>query len=314
VESYRGVCMRFRRYASLCVVACLAGTTSTLLGGSLAAAASHARRVPPSWNKARALVPATIRKTGVVSVATTASYPPYELYASNNKTIVGVDPDLGHAIGNVLGLKFEFHNVTYDAIPAEIKDGHYDVGMSAIGVFKFREKVVNFVDYATFGEAFLTAKTSSFKADDLSQVCGETIAAQSGTSESIQLGEQNKICISEHKKGVTSLTYPSENTAVLAVHSGRAPVLFADLATVDWVLKENPGQYRLLIVHDPKIKGLTGPYGIALAKSSKLLKPIESALKILIADGKYEKIFAKWGVKQDEIRTVEINHGVTTST
>ncbi len=297
-----------------CLLACLAATTSTFAVSGLAGASPHSGGTPSAWKKARALVPAAIRKSGVVTVATTASYPPYELYASNNKTIVGVDPDLGHAIGKVLGLKFEFHNVTYDDIPTEIKDGHYDVGMSAIGVFKFREKVVNFVDYATFGEAFLTPKTSSFKADDLSQVCGETIAAQSGTSESIQLGKQSKICTSEHKKAVTALTYPSENTAVLAVHSGRAPVLFADLATADWVLKENPGQYRLLIVHDPAIKGLTGPYGIALAKGSKLLAPIEAAVKILIADGTYEKIFAKWGVKQDEVRTVQINHGVTTTT
>lgn len=306
--------MRFRYLATWCLLVCVAATSATVAGSGLAAASSRSGPVPPAWKSARALLPATIRKSGVVTVATTASYPPYELYASNNKTIIGVDPDLGHALGDVLGLKFQFHNVTYDAIPTEIKDGHYDLGMSAIGVFKFREKVVNFVDYATFGEAFLTPKTSSFKADDLSQVCGDTIAAQSGTSESIQLGEQSKICTSEHKKGVTALTYPSENTAVLAVHSGRAPVLFADLATADWVLKENPGEYRLLIVHDPTIKGLTGPYGIALAKSSKLLEPVEAALKILIADGTYEKIFAKWGVKQDEIRTVQINHGVTTST
>lgn len=306
--------MRLRNFSVWCLLACLAATTSTFAVSGLAGASPHSGGTPSAWKKARALVPAAIRKSGVVTVATTASYPPYELYASNNKTIVGVDPDLGHAIGKVLGLKFEFHNVTYDDIPTEIKDGHYDVGMSAIGVFKFREKVVNFVDYATFGEAFLTPKTSSFKADDLSQVCGETIAAQSGTSESIQLGKQSKICTSEHKKAVTALTYPSENTAVLAVHSGRAPVLFADLATADWVLKENPGQYRLLIVHDPAIKGLTGPYGIALAKGSKLLAPIEAAVKILIADGTYEKIFAKWGVKQDEVRTVQINHGVTTTT
>jgi len=312
--------MRFRSLATWCLPVCLAaaasatGVDSGAVGAAARSAGGAARSagVPAAWKSARALVPASIRKSGVVTVATTASYPPYELYASNNKTIVGVDPDLGHALGKVLGLDFEFHNVTYDAIPTEIKDGHYDLGMSAIGVFKFREKVVDFVDYATFGEAFLTPKTSTFTSDDLSEVCGETIAAQSGTSESIQLGEQNKICTSEHKKGVNALTYPSENTAVLAVHSGRAPVLFADLATADWVLKENPGEYRLLVVHDPSIKGLTGPYGIALAKTSKLLKPVEAALEILISDGTYQKIFAKWGVKQDEIRTVQINHGVTT--
>jgi polar amino acid transport system substrate-binding protein len=242
-----------------------------------------------------------------VTVATDASYPPYELYAANNKTIIGVDPDLGSALGTVLGLRFEFTQVSYDTIPTELADHRYDIGMSGIGDFKWREKVVTFVDYATFGEGFLAPVKSTFDATDLTQVCGDAISAQSGTSESIQLGEQSKLCTKSGKKPITSLTFPSENTAVLAVRSGRAQALFADLATVEWVAKESNGLYKVLNVHDNSIAGITGPYGIAFAKGSALIKPVELALKALIADGTYQKIFAKWGVTDDELRNVTIN-------
>jgi polar amino acid transport system substrate-binding protein len=303
--------MKIRGFVTLCTIVCLAVALSGC-GSSSGAASAQGKKhmsssVPAAWAKLRALVPASYRSSGVVRVATDASYPPYELYASNNKTIIGVDPDLGHAIGKVLGLRFAFTQVSYDTIPTELQAHRYDIGMSGIGDFKWREKVVNFVDYATFGEAFLTPASSSFKATDLTQVCGDTISAQSGTSESIQLSQQNSICKKDGKKPISSLTFPSENTAVLAVHSGRSQALFADLATVAWVAKQSPGQYKVLEVHDPSIKGLTGPYGIAFPKGSPLLKPVEAALKLLIADGTYQKIFAKWGVKVDEIRTVTVN-------
>jgi polar amino acid transport system substrate-binding protein len=300
--------MKARGFAVLCTIACLAVALSGC-GSSSAASppSSKPSSVPAAYAALRALVPASYRRSGVVRVATDASYPPYELYASNNTTIIGVDPDLGHAIGNVLGLRFDFTQVSYDTIPTELQAHRYDIGMSGIGDFKWREKVVDFVDYATFGEAFLTPSGSSFHATDLTQACGDTISAQSGTSESIQLGQQDQICKKEGKKPISSLTFPSENTAVLAVHSGRAQALFADLATVEWVAAQSPSQYQVLEVHDPSIAGLTGPYGIAFPKGSPLLKPVEGALKLLIANGTYEKIFAKWGVKADEIRTVTIN-------
>jgi polar amino acid transport system substrate-binding protein len=303
--------MDFRGFPALCVAACLALLLSAC-GSSSPPASSNAGKhksssVPAAYAQLRKLVPASYKKTGVVSVATDASYPPYELYASNNKTIIGVDPDLGHAIGKVLGLRFNFTQVSYDTIPTELQAHRYDIGMSGIGDFKWREKVVDFVDYATFGEGFLTPSSSSFKANDLTEVCGDTISAQSGTSESIQLSQQNKICKNKGKKPITSLTFPSENTAVLAVHSGRSQALFADLATVAWVAKQSPGQFRVLEVHDPSIKGLTGPYGIAFPKGSPLMKPVEGALKLLIANGTYGKIFAKWGVQVDEIKTITVN-------
>jgi polar amino acid transport system substrate-binding protein len=303
--------MKFRTLAARLFSVGLVAIVSTTTGGTIAAASSHGASVPSSWQNARKLVPASIRHNGIVGVATTASYPPYELYASNNETIIGVDPDLGKALGKILGLKFEFHNVTFGAIPTELSDGHYDLGMSAIGDLTSRQKILNFVDYASYGEAFLTPSGSSFKTRDLADVCGETIASQASTSESAQLANQNKICSNEGKKAINVLTYPSENTAVLAVHSGRAPALFTDLPTAIWVAKQSPGEYRVIPMHDPKMKGITGLYGIAFSKTSKLLKPVEAALKILIGNGTYKRIFTKWGVKRQMLRKVTINHAVT---
>src|SRR5205807_6075478 len=63
-----------------------------------------------------AKLPASLQHGGTVKVATDASYAPNEFFASDNKTVVGMDVDLGHAIGKELGLTFDFTNVSFDSI------------------------------------------------------------------------------------------------------------------------------------------------------------------------------------------------------
>ncbi|MGI8457348.1 MAG: transporter substrate-binding domain-containing protein, partial [Propionibacteriaceae bacterium] len=41
-------------------------------------------------------------------MATNPSYPPFESTAKDGKTIVGLDPDLANAVGQVLGVRIEF--------------------------------------------------------------------------------------------------------------------------------------------------------------------------------------------------------------
>ena len=73
----------------------------------------------------------SIASTGSVTIASDATYPPMESIAPGTTTIIGMDPDLGHAIGTVLGIKFGFQNVTFNKILLGLKSGQYDLGMSS---------------------------------------------------------------------------------------------------------------------------------------------------------------------------------------
>ena len=55
---------------------------------------------------AAAKVPAALKSAGTIKVASDASYPPDEFFGSDNKTVQGMDVDLGRAIGQDLGLTF----------------------------------------------------------------------------------------------------------------------------------------------------------------------------------------------------------------
>ena len=57
-----------------------------------------------------------IASKGELTVATDATYPPAELFAEDGSTIEGMDVDLGTAIGQVMGLKWNFVNAGFDSI------------------------------------------------------------------------------------------------------------------------------------------------------------------------------------------------------
>ncbi len=127
-------------------------------------------------------VPKAIASKGSVTVASDATYPPMESITPGTTMIVGADPDLGHAIGIVLGLKFNFQNVTFNKILLGLKSGQYDLGMSSFTDEKSREKVVEFTDYFKAGTSFVVPASSSQHLTNLSQICGMTVAVETAGS------------------------------------------------------------------------------------------------------------------------------------
>ena len=59
-----------------------------------------------------------------------------------------MDADLAKALGQVMGLKADVQNVTFDSIIPGLAAGKYDLGMSSFTDTKEREATVDFVTYA----------------------------------------------------------------------------------------------------------------------------------------------------------------------
>ena len=49
------------------------------------------------------------------------------------------------------------------------------------------------------------------------------------------------------------------------------------------------------------------PYGLAVPKNSGMTKPLLSALKTPITNGKYRQILEQWGIQAGVIATPEVN-------
>jgi polar amino acid transport system substrate-binding protein len=242
------------------------------------------------------LVPASIRSKGTLTVAADASYAPNEFFASDGKTIIGMDADLSAALAKTMGLKAKLVNETFDGIIPGLAAGKYDMGASSFTDTKAREKTVNFVDYFSAGESFFTKASGGTSISGLSGLCNKTVAVEKGTTEESDAQAQSKKC------KVTVLSFPDQNAANLALQSGRAQLGFADSPVAAYAVKKSGGQFKLV---GPALEA--APYGLAFPKSSGLDKAVLAALKVLMHNGQYTQILTKWGVQSGAITTPKIN-------
>jgi polar amino acid transport system substrate-binding protein len=273
-----------------------ASSTGTSSGSSSSAIPAVA--ADPAIEK---LVPAAIKSKGALTVAADASYAPNEFVAPDGHTVIGMDPDLMKAIGEVLGLKVKVVNVTFNAIIPGMAAGKYDVGASSFTDSKAREKTVDFVTYLSVGEAFLTKSGSGVNVNALSDLCGHTVSVENGTVEQIDATTQDKKCRAAGKPAVKLLVFPDQNGANLALSSGRAQVDFADSPIIAYQVR----QLGVQVKSSPTFG--VAPYGLALPKGNGMTKPVLEALKKLMADGTYAAILKKWTLQSAAITKPVIN-------
>src|SRR5579884_4308900 len=300
--------------AALCIVALAACGSSSSNSSSNTTASSPSTSSSTSTPSStagnpsvEALVPASIKSKGTLTVAADASYAPNEFFASDGKTVIGMDPDLVKALAAVMGLKVNVVNATFATIIPNLASGRYDMGASSFTDTKAREKVVDFVDYANVGESFYTKASGGASIGSIADICGKTVSVESGTTEQADAKTQSGKCTKAGKPAVNELVFSTQTEANLAVSSGRAQLGFADTPVADYQVKKSGGQFKLVgAAYAP------APYGLAMPKNG-LAKAVLAALKDLISNGTYAKIFSKWGLQGIEIQASQVKINGATS-
>jgi len=158
------------------------------------------------------------------------------------------------------------------------------------------------VSYFKAGISFFAKKGSNPGVETIADLCGKTVAVEKGTVEAEEVEKQNKKCKAEGKGEIKSEVFPGQSEVNLALSSGRAQVAMADSPVAAYQVKQSNGGFELV--------GKSyefAPYGLAVKKGGGLAKPIQSALKELIANGTYKKILEKWGVQEGAITEPQIH-------
>jgi polar amino acid transport system substrate-binding protein len=278
--------------AGVAVAGCGSGGTST--------AAAPAKVAVDA--KVAKEVPAAVKKKGTLVVAADATYPPNEFIGGDGHTVVGMDPDLAHELGRVMGLKVNVRNATFDSIIPGLAAKKYDLGMSSFTDTKAREKTVDFVTYFSAGTSFYVKAHGGPTINTLADLCGHTVAVEKGTTQAADAAKQSKSCTSAGKPAVKVLVFPDQNGANLALSSGRAQVGMADSPVAAYQVKQSGGRFKLV----GKTYG-TAPYGIAIPKGSGMDRPVLDAVKVLMKDGNYQAVMKHWGLQAGAISNPAIN-------
>lgn len=260
----------------------------------------------------RAMVPAKYRDSGVVRVATNAPFPPYEMFSGEgSQELVGLEIDLGRAIGSKLGVDFQFSQQPFDGLITGLQAHKYDVLMAALFDTKERQQVVDFIDYAKAGSAIMVNESNS-DIKTLDDLCGKTVAVQSGSTQERFVGTVNAKCAAENKPFVDVNSFPQFSDEQLALTTGRVEAILHDLSALVYAASQTSAQ-GLVVLTDPAAPGGYDAANVAIgvAKDDTAMREaILGAVSGLIADGTYQEIFTSYSLQASMISKPTINQAI----
>jgi polar amino acid transport system substrate-binding protein len=279
-------------------------------GGGSSDSGSESKGNAPSSAAAKsdpdvvALLPASVKDSGTLTVGTEAQYPPMEFYDTDNKTIIGMDPDIAQGLASLMGLKLELQDASFDSIIPSLASGRYDLGMSSFTITAERQQQVDFVSYFNGGDGLLVKKGNpkDLKIDET--LCGVKVAVLKGSTQDLESAQLlNEECAAAGKPDLDVSVVPGSNDLGLSLQSGRVDGVLTDGSNAADVAKKSNG--KLEVASGPPFN--SAPFGIASQKDSGMAAAVQKALEKMIADGTYEQILQKWGMQDSAITAPETN-------
>ena len=261
--------------AALALTAC-GGSSST---ASSAAASSVASSAAASSEAASAAADVTTVEAGKLTMATNATFPPYEM-TTDNGTIEGIDVDTAQAIADKLGLELQIDDMDFDAALLSVQQGKADIAMAGITVTDERKAVMAFSDsYATGIQSVIVPEGSDIASvDDLS---GKKIGTQRGTT--------GYLYCSDDFGDDAVVAYDNGLTAVQALNNGQVDCVVIDNEPAKAYVEANPGLKILDTSYAEE------DYAIGMNKdNTALLDAVNAALEELKADGTLQSIVDKY--------------------
>ena len=220
----------------------------------------------------------------ILSMATEATFPPYEFY--DGDSIVGIDVEIGKAIAEKLGMEFEVTDIAFDSIIPGVQSGKYSMGLAGMTVSEDRLEEVNFTTpYATGVQVVIIKSGSPITCvDDLFGDKNYTIGTQTGTTGFLYATWD----IEDEGLG-TVKSFAKTTDAIEALKNDQVDCILLDNEPAKALVKANEG----LEILDTEYA--VEDYAIAISKDNEeLLEKINTALEALIADGTVQKIIDKY--------------------
>ncbi len=222
---------------------------------------------------------------GVLTMATNATFPPYEYLESSQ--VVGIDADIAAAIAEKLGLELKIDDMEFDAITEAVSGGKADIGLAGMTVTPERQESVNFtISYATGVQVVIVQEDSSISSvDDLfAEGANHVVGVQRNTTGDIysteDIEEAGLGTISRYSKGVD---------AVQALVTGKVDCVIIDNEPAKAFVESMDG----LKILDTEY--VTEDYAVAMSKdNSQLYEAVNKALQELIDDGTVQKIIDQY--------------------
>ena len=223
---------------------------------------------------------------GVLTVATSPDYAPYEFYAigaDGSAELAGFDIALIKYIADYLKLELEIIPMDFDGVLLELANGSVDLGVAGISPDPDRAESMDFSDiYYEGGQAFITVKDKAGMFSDLASLNNPNVSvgAQNGTIQ-MDLAQQYS-----PKADIVTLTKATDIIAELV--SGK---LDGGYVEYDVAVAYQANYPDLHIVCEVPYEVEGNAIGVKKGNEA-LLKGVNEAIAACIQDGSFSKYVA----------------------
>lgn len=221
-------------------------------------------------------------------VAHDTNFKPFEFKDETGK-YTGFDIELWAEIARRAGLEYTFQPMDFNGIIPGLQTGNIDAAIAAMTITPQRREVVDMSDpYYDTGIMLVVRADDADKYKSLEDLAGKVIASKTGTSSADYLR-------TTFTKAKEVKLFPNNDGMYLEVLGKGADAAFFDESVVRDFARASDGA---LVVVGPLYEGQS--YGIGFPQGSKLVAPVNEALKAMKADGAYKQLYIKWfGVDPD---------------
>jgi polar amino acid transport system substrate-binding protein len=221
----------------------------------------------------------TLKEKGVIRIAMSGAYPPFNFVNDQNE-VVGFDPALGTEIARRMGLEAEIITTACDGIIGGLLANKYDAIVGSMTITEERDEVVDFVGpYYADKRAIFTQAGSDIT----------SIADLEGKKVGLTLGETHEDWARE--KGYDINTYKGLPELLLELENGRVDAIVND--SIAAILAMTAKGQEFAMFEDPD----SAPFGAGIAireGSPELAAQMHAALDEMMEDGTYLALAEEW--------------------
>jgi polar amino acid transport system substrate-binding protein len=253
-----------------------------------------------------ALLPAAYKQKGELTVAMDLHYPPTTFLADDNKTPIGLNPDIARLVAKKLGLKLNFVNTSFDTIIPGIEGGRYDFTATSMSPTPERLKVLDMIDYFNGGVSVAVAAGNPLGLSN-DNLCGKNIAVTKGSNAQLKHlpNVSEWTCTSQGKPAINGITLPNVQEALTQLASKRVDGVFYDTPALVWAATQQPNAIEVLT---PQVDTRTEHIvTVALKKGSPLTPALQAAVQSVLDSPEYQKSLSTWGLTEGAVTEAKLN-------
>ena len=211
------------------------------------------------------------------------TYPPFA--NADEGPLVGLDADLGHAIGQALGVRVEFVHLGYDGLYDALANQQVDVLLSALVIDETKAKDFAYTTpYFNAGQFLVVQQAEAMQVARPTDLVGRQVAVELGSE-----GHLQALRWERQVAGLTVVPFPSVGEAVQAVVAGTADAAVVDAVSGRWAVRDNP---TLALLPEPVT---VEPYALVVRRTDQaLLAQLNRGLAQLEQQGTLAQILGRW--------------------